>query len=177
MPVQLAFQNVEFSGHTSMDPPVFSPDVKEYTIHKAAGADLLFKITLNHPPKPKVEYYDVEYEGYSLEFHESGAEYKSFWSVGSWNRANCPPGECNVSISALLTKRYRDSDELHSVGVYLKVITEEMSPEQRAACTHPHTRTEEGQCFGGGSGSCSVEIIRSCTVCGATLDTSWDHRS
>jgi hypothetical protein len=58
--------------------------------------------------------------------------------------ANCPPGECTVSISACLTKRHRGSDDLRSIGVYLKVITEEMTPEQRAACTHPHTRTEEG---------------------------------
>jgi hypothetical protein len=165
MTTPLAFADIEFMGCETIEQD--SKNKNQYTVHRKAGSDFRFKATLNWTPEPRTEddgWCYQPYPGHSLEYHESGAEYKSFWSVDTWASVRCPPGESTVYISA------------GSAGVRVTVITAELAEEERRICTHPSTRTSEGECWGGGSGSCTVEILTSCVVCGATLDRSFDHR-
>jgi len=70
-----------------------------------------------------------------------------------------------------------EKPHLTTIPASFKVFTEEMTPEQRLACTHPTTRTSEGEFFGGASGSCQVEINVNCAVCGAFISSSLDYRN
>lgn len=156
----LVFKSVEFHGHDSVEPS----GEKSYTVRRKASQDLLFKAELNRP-EPHL--------GWSLEFYTSGSQYKDFWIPGSWHGLACPPGESDVWISAV-NKHLPDG--VVRLGVSVKVITEDLTPEEKEACTHPTTRTCEGEYWGGASGSCTVEIITLCAVCGAYLSRSYDHR-
>lgn len=171
----LAFHTIEFMGHDSIE-PAFSPEVTRYVIHRSAGSDFRFKATLNRKSAPHDEEDDWNYQpypGFTLEYHEYSSMYKSFWSPDSWASVSCPPGETELSVSCSL-RRVREGEK--SFGVSVKIITAEMTPQQRLACTHPSSTTSEGECWGGGSGSCTVELITSCSVCGTTLSTSHEHR-
>lgn len=91
---QLQFVSIEFTGIDRIEPE-FSPLIKEYTIFRQAGDNFNFKAELNEIPQLRNEDNSWNYrpfEGYSLEYHESESIYKSFWSVGEWNRLQCPPG-------------------------------------------------------------------------------------
>lgn len=170
----LAFKSIEFSGYDSME----TTGPNSYTIYRKAGSNLMFKAELNRAAVPRDEEDGTMYQaypGWTLEYIESNSEYKSFWSSGSWYSLRSPPGESEAHISACLNKRSPAQGEA-SFGVSVKIITQTMTAEERQACTHPSSMSSEGQCWGGGSGSCTVEIITSCSVCGATLSTSFDHR-
>ncbi|RYG99529.1 hypothetical protein EON65_50195 [archaeon] len=176
---QLAFENIEFSGYDAMSPPAFSPEHKVYTFHRkpVGSGDFCFRLHLNRPPvkrTPNDGTMYVAYPNYSLQYHVAGEEYCNFWSNEQWIGPSCPAGrESEITISCSLSKKYRGPEE--SFWVKLVVITSDMEPEQRLACAHPSTASYEGQFFGG-QGSCSVEIISACTVCGATVGTSWEVR-
>jgi hypothetical protein len=98
----LAFESIEFSGITSIDPP-FSPSVKEYLIHRTAGSEFMFKVKLNRLPRPRDPEEGTMYQkfpGYTLDMYISGEVYKSFWVVDSWIPVSCPPGESSFWIAA-----------------------------------------------------------------------------
>ena len=98
----LAFESIEFSGITSIE-PAFSPSVKEYAIHRTAGSDFKFKVKLNRSPAPRDPEDGTMYEafpGYVLDMYISGEVYKSFWGVDYWKTVVCPPGESSFWIAA-----------------------------------------------------------------------------
>lgn len=174
----LNFKSVEFYGFDTMEPSVFDINVNKYTIHRKAGSNFCFRAELNRAPKPKTEedgWNHVPYPGFSQELYVSGNVYKSFWSPGEWAAIDAGPGVTEVCISCVLGKRARLEGE-NTFCISLTVHTEPLAEEERKVCTHPSTRTTEGEFWGGGSGSCTVEMITSCTVCGATTSTTYDHR-
>jgi hypothetical protein len=158
----LAFKSMEFSGCESVE--VTGPT--SYTVRRKASENLVLKAELNKENKEQQRHW-------SLEYFVVGSEYKSFWTPLCWNHLVCPPGDSDAYISVCI-KRPVPGEASFSISV--KVITAELSAEERTACTHPSTMTSEGQCWGGGSGSCTVEMVTSCAVCGATLSTYHDHR-
>jgi hypothetical protein len=162
----LNFESVIFMGIDSME-PAFDPKIRNYTIHRKAGSDFRFKAILNRPEEPKPEdmWQYSPYPGFSFEMYVPGDVYKSFWSPGNWVSVNAGPGETDVSVNCILN---RTTEGESSFYLSIKVHTEPLSEEHRALCTHPSTQTSEGQFWGGGSGSC--------TVCGATTNTYFDHR-
>lgn len=44
------------------------------------------------------------------------------------------------------------------------------------ACTHPDSEWEDGEFWGGGSGSCCVKVELVCKTCRATLSSRYEHR-
>ncbi len=45
-----------------------------------------------------------------------------------------------------------------------------------ASCTHPNTVDEDGEFWGGASGSCCVQVERVCTTCRTVVSSYYDHR-
>lgn len=174
----LNFKSIEVFGYDRMEPPAFDINVKKYTIYRKSGSNLCFRAELNRAPVPKTEengWNHQPYPGFTHEMHASGDVYKSFWSPGDWKAITAGPDETEVCISCDLGKRARLEGE-KTFYISLTVHTEPLTQEERKACTHPSTRTTEGEFWGGGSGSCTVEMITSCTVCGATTNTYHEHR-
>eukprot|EP01031_Cornospumella_fuschlensis_P035678 gene35678-43272_t len=164
---QLAFSNIEFCGYDTMSPEAFSPEHKVYTFHRrpVGSGDFGFRVHLNRPPAPRspddgLLYHP--YPHYSLQYHVLGEQYLNYWSNEQWVGPSCPAGQqSEISVSCSLSKKYSGPEK--SFSVQLVVITSEMEPEQKVACTHPSTASYEGEFFAG-QGSCSVEIITACTV-------------
>ncbi len=174
----LNFKSVEFDGFDTMEPPAFDVNVNNYTIHRKAASIFLFRAVLNRAPAPKTEedgWNHVPYPGFSHELYIFGNDNKSFWSPGEWVSIAAGPGVTEVSISCVQGKRARLNGE-NTFNIALTVHTEPLTEEERKVCTHPSTRTTEGEFWGGASGSCTVEMITSCTACGATTSTTYEHR-
>jgi len=174
----LNFVSIEFSGVDRVEPPNFDVNTKTYEVYRKTGSDLAFRATMNRLPVERTEDNSWCYRPYPNFTHEMivyGDMYKSSWSPNNWTGVNAGPGKTEVSIRCELS-RHSDIEGEKPLFVSLIVHTEPPSEEERNACTHPSSRTSEGQCWGGGSGSCTVEIITSCSVCGATLSTDYDHR-
>lgn len=171
--VALNFKSIEFSGAERVE----RTDETEhnYTIYRKATSQFAFCPTLNRAkvPKPRDPWQYSPYPGFSFEYYVPGDVYKSFWSPDSWSHISTTSGEIDVTICCELNRTIEGEKSFYA---RFKIITEPLSAEERAACTHPSSRTSEGECWGGGSGSCTVEMVTSCTVCGATLSTSFDHR-
>lgn len=162
-------------GCDSVDPP-FDPSITKYVIHRAAGSDFRFKAALNRIPVVQTEENGWNYQpypGFSFEMQQTGAMYKTFWSPGNWVPVYCPPGETEVSVVCQLKQKLGEDA---TFWFSMTVITSEMTPEQLLACSHLSTLTSEGECWGGGSGSCTVEIVTRCAACGTRLSTTHDHR-
>ena len=174
----LNFTSFEFRGVERVEPPNFDVNVKKYEVYRKVGSDLAFRAVMNRPPVERTEDNSWCYRSYPNFTHEMivyGDMYKSFWSPNNWTGINAGPAETEVCICCELS-RTSDIEGEKSLYITLNVHTEPLSEEQPKACSHPSTRTSEGQCWGGGSGSCTVEIITSCSVCNATLSTHHDHR-
>lgn len=175
---RLDFEFIKFYGIDSME-PAFSPEVREYTIRRKAGTEMSFVATLNLPPAPQDPnggWFQPQYPGYSLEYHIAGNDTKDFWTNGQNVSVSCGVGERKLSIYCQKSKKNHDVNA-QTVGLEFNVITEPMSEEEIKACTHRRTHSYEGECWGGGSGSCSVEIITVCDDCGETVGKSFDYRS
>jgi len=161
--VALNFETIEFRNADRVER---TDEVKhDYTIYRKATSKFAFRASLDNPSPPS---------RYSYEYYVPGDVYKSFWSPGSWSHISLTAGEVEITICCNLNRRVEPDEK--SFYATFKIITEPLSAEEHAVCTHPSSRSSEGECWGGGSGSCTVEIISSCTVCGATLSTSFDHR-
>lgn len=172
----LAFKSIEFSGADKVER---SSDLNKhnYTIYRKATTPFAFRAFLNRTMEPRTEdnsWCYAPYPRYSFEYHVSGDMYKSFWSPESWSHISTTSGTTEITICCCLNRVVIEGEK--SFYATFTIITEPLSDEERAACTHPSSRTSEGEFWGGGSGSCTVEIISSCTVCGATLNTSFEHR-
>ena len=164
---------IEFSGADRVER---TDEAKHnYTIYRKATSSFAFRAFLNRPMEPRTEddWQYSPYPGFSYEYYVPGDMYKSFWSPESWSHISVTSGEVEITICCELNRTMEGEKSFYA---RFKIITEPLSAEERAACTHPSSRTSEGECWGGGSGSCTVEIITSCTVCGATLRQSFDHR-
>jgi hypothetical protein len=172
----LAFASMDIVG---CDTAEQDPDNRNhYLVKRKAGSDLRFKATLNRPPVPLPaeddgSFYEA-YPGYILEYHVSGAEHKSFWTVDSWASLPCPPGTWGVTITAKFTKRPTEGEG--TIEATMSVITSPLSEEEKLHCAHPSSRVTEGEWWGGCSGTCQVELITSCVVCGAELSKTIEHR-
>lgn len=176
--VPLQFKSLEFSGADRVEPPIFDVNVNKYDVYCKAGSDLAFRATMNRAPVERTEdnsWCYRSYPNFTHEFYVSGDMYRSFWSPGNWTGITAGPADTEVSIKCELS-RHSDIEGEKSLYLTLVVHIERLTEEQCKACSHPSTRTSEGQCWGGGSGSCTVEIITSCAVCNATLNTEYDHR-
>lgn len=117
----ISFKSLEFYGIDSIEPE-FSPSVTQYTIHRQAGSNFQFKASLNIEPLQPTEddgWNFQPYPGRTLEYNVLGTEYKSFWSVDSWNAIGCPPGEEKMYIAVCPTKR----ETLHSFCIISIFLT------------------------------------------------------
>jgi len=72
---KLAFVNIEFSGIERIE-PAYSPDITSYTIHRAAGSNFCFRVTMNEKPYVRTEDdapYTEDYPGFKLQYHVQGS--------------------------------------------------------------------------------------------------------
>lgn len=175
---KLEFAHIQFYGIDSLE-PAFDPKIKDYTIRRRAGTDMSFVACMNQPPQPPCTdggWSTPQFPGYSLEFHVAGNDTKDFWAVGQVTGVNCGVGTRDLEICCVKSKRNHD-ENAQTVYLHFVVITEPMSAAEISACTHRKTHTSEGECWGGASGSCSVEILTYCDDCGEMIGKSWDYRN
>lgn len=161
-----------------MEPPDFDASIRTYTVYRKAGNKLAFRAGLSRVPVHKTEENSWGYQPYSnytLMFYVYGDMYsKSLWSPDCWAPFRVGPEDTEVVIGCELNTLIEGEK-----SQYITVIvrTETISEEECKSCLHPSTYTSEGQCWGGGSGSSTVEMITRCAVCNAVIDTTHEHRS
>lgn len=174
----LNFDYIEFRGIDRMEPPDFDASVTKYIVYRKMGNKLAFRAGLNRVPVHKSEVNSRGYQPYSnytMVFYVYGDMYsKSHWSPDCWAPFRVGPEETEVVVGCELNTPIEGEK-----SQYITVIvrTEPVSEEECRACLHPSSYTSEGQCWGGGSGSSTVEIITHCAVCNATIGTTHEHRS
>lgn len=161
----LHFESLEFRGIDRMVPPSFDVNIRTYTVYRKAGNKLAFRAGLNRN--------DV-LESYTLMLYVYGNMYsKSYWSPNSWAPFRLGNDDTEVVVGCELNS---PMDGEKSQFISIAVITEPTEKQEHAECLHLSTYSSEGQCWGGGSGSSTVEIITYCAICNATLGTSHEHR-
>jgi hypothetical protein len=163
-------------GVDAMDPPIFDPAVHEYKMvrSKASPIVVTFYALLERP----------DYDHYGYYFNYTGNSYREE------NCSLCRPGDnpheklngCSIpTFASTLTvfcapqKRYRE--QLNAVVYTFHFPDIVLTDEEKATCAHLHSRTVEGECWGGASGSSQVEMCTVCNLCGATLERWFQHNS
>lgn len=165
----LSFANVRFTGIESLQ-PAFDPTTKEYKIRRKAGNDMTFCATLNKPPAAS----ETQYPGYVLKYTIYANDTVGYWKNGEVTPANCPVGDSTLEIQCNKSNPYDTTIEAFSV--VFKIRTDPMSAEQIASCPHARLYKQEGEWWGGASGSCCVEFHTRCNDCGVTLSTTHEYR-
>ena len=92
---------------------------------------------------------------------------------GEWQSSRlCRPDTATV-VSLSFADRFKENTSTYQ----LKLDRSGLPTPNAATCTHAHGSYEEdGQCWGGGSGSCTVEIISRCEMCLTELSRRQEHR-
>eukprot|EP01033_Poteriospumella_lacustris_P007107 gene7108-5113_t len=159
-------ENVTFLGGSMLDPP-FDPAINEYQLARSPEnpSRVAFEVKLSH--------YDDRFEHsctYSGNFYRGDP-----FSASRPNALVIPASATDVFISYYPTKRYRD--ELAGQGrTYTFHVPElVLTAEERAACPHPSTNKQSGECWGGGSGSSQCEVLIVCNRCGTTVDKYYEY--
>ncbi len=111
MSVQLDIKAVEFSGIGSIDPE-FNPNLKEFVIHRKAGSEFRFKVTLNKEPNPVSD--DPNYCAYEMfdqTFSVDDESNGKFWAHNEWSEllgcSRYPEYPSTLVIKCVPNNRYK----------------------------------------------------------------------
>lgn len=176
--MKLAFQQLHVENAVRIEPP-FSPDIFEYNVYPIPGPHTLyFSMVMNIPPAEAVDKTVYRYEAYP--------HYNLMYNIGSdINNRWIPstqynPTEYKYGVKAdktyprdVVISCRPDSAQVEELKLVLHVQPRAL---EEGECNHNRTETTEGECWGGGSGSCQVEILVICTECKETISRYIDHR-
>lgn len=166
---KLAFQNLQIENALRVEPE-FHPDILEYDVYPIAGpADMSFSVVMNTPPTPA-----GRYPNYSFYFHADGRSER--WLPSS--EAN--PTEHKFTFTASPQQQkditiFCESDFPEVDPTLTLVLHVHSRGLAEGECGHFITLEEEGEIWGGASGSCQIEILTICSDCGQTVKSRIDY--
>lgn len=183
-PEDLTFTSIVLNNIISMEPSEFHPDIHEYQVMRTKDKPMVeFHAILSAEPCTRTESNSWNfrpYENYDLDYTYSsynGRGIKWFPSDPSnkpiYFPVDIPYRVSQLTVCMIPTKH--KPDVLKS-KVYKFIFNElELSLEERSTCTHPSTYREEGECWGGASGSSQVEFLNICKVCSLTVGRQFEY--
>lgn len=179
----IEFTNIVVEGIERMDPPQLLPDVDEYIVYRqmGLGKEVNICVTMNIDPQTSDTYYGAQpYKGY---------RFKELVD-GKTPEHGVTPKVCGPNVLGKINT-YSLNGLAHSIEYHLeqhstmgtkkrsiKLIFPTiilLTKEEMDSCTHPETYEEEGNSWGGCSGSCQVEYLIKCKRCERTIKTRGEY--
>lgn len=174
-------QSIHLEGIASMNPVEFNPNIGEYQIERSSDSpcQISFSVLLNGRP---------DYNRLQLVYSFTGNEYRdcslNITENADLYQRNDPsirnyvtiPNLSNATLSVSMGPQKRFREKIPWVTYTFHLKNYELNEEQKRNCTHQMTYTSEGEVWGGASGSCQVEMLRSCSLCLSVVDRWYDHR-
>lgn len=175
---KLAFKELHLENAARME-PAFSPDIFEYDVYPIAGPSTMsFSIVMNIPPAPNDETapFPIPYPGFKLRYTVRNPRNLDPWVPSS--KSN--PTENKYTFIAdkqatidVVIHCYADSGDDDSFQLTLHI---KPRPLAEGECGHFNTYTQEGEWWGGASGSCQVEIFTFCSDCKEKIGETCEYR-
>ena len=180
----LVFQSIVLTNVERMEPAEFSPNVFKYTVYRKPGeCHFGFYGLMNQQPQKQTEWWTPPYNKRKLVFdYTNASEGELLWrpckddsptDLSAHNTFMLPPRSSRLWVGIVPEKRYRD--EIKVIGYEFNFPEVAISPDEIANCKHPNSYTTSGEVWGGGSGSCQVEMLRMCVICDAQIDRWIEH--
>ena len=177
----LAITNILFDENAErIEPPQFHPDVKQYLIYpKAAATNITFSIVTNKAPadaEDKSDFYYKPFPNYHL-YYKQEFEYPIYRWIPS-SASDPTERKYYLETDTRYDKTYNvfcesESREAATIQYNLIVKPRALAPGE---CGHFNTYSEEGDVFGGASGSCSIETLIICRDCGTVVKKEYEYR-
>lgn len=162
------FDDIVFVKGVEKMSPSFSPNIYEYQCERSKDSPIYFNF---YAKMNKLD------DRYHAEFNFTGNQYREQYCQITFphenpkiNGCSMPNAESKITIYLEPISRTKEN-KLPYVTYTFHFSSFELSSEERLACTHPYTRTTEGECWGGASGSSQTQMLSICNLCGTTLDT------
>ena len=159
--------------------PDFHPDVKEYKVYPSIGAkNIHFSVETDMPSAPAADKKDFYYEPYAdfkLYYYTTTMSYG--WSKVIPSENDPQEHKFYIETSPQYAKDVHLFCEAKTRGLPSKeyVLNVQPYPLAPGECGHFNTYKQDGDVFGGASGSCSIETLIICKDCGATVGKEWEY--